>query len=266
MVVGVIGVGVIGGALLQALKLKSIPCHGFDRFKSEYQRPKNWDDVLLSDVIFVCVPTPTIARKQDLSSLGEVLSSLNDAAYSGVVAIRSTVLPGTTNSFIEKYPSLKIVHNPEFLTAANPLNDLLEQEAVIIGSHIEEYAMTVKLVWKLISPGVSVRWRNPIVSEVAKYMHNCFLAVKVSFFNDMYDVCESAGIDYVDALGMAQMIGQIGQGHTKVPGPDGFLGFGGACFPKDTSALSAWCLAMNIPAETLNGAIAGNLRRRRTTL
>lgn len=268
MRIGVIGVGVIGSALLEGLSLKGFEAVGVDKFKAKYQRPENWENLLKSEIVFVCVPTLTIDRMQDLTAVREVFSNLNEAAYQGVIALRCTVLPGTTDFLIDKYPNLKILHNPEFLTASNPLLDLMNQNAVLIGGRnctqfeMSESAEVLKRFWKEFSPGVPVRARLPVESEMAKYMHNCFLATKVSFFNDMYELCQKVGADYDEAINLAHMIGQIGKGHSKVPGPDGKIGWGGMCFIKDMDALSFFCELKGVPAETLHGAIRGNNRRR----
>ncbi len=269
MRIGIIGVGVIGGALFNVIKAKGLPVSGFDKFKAEYQRPECWDAVLGSDVAFICVPTRTVDKMQDLSEVMNVFSSLNEACFTGIAVLRSTVLPGTTDRLIAKYPNLRILHNPEFLTAANPERDLLKQPCVLIGGtdcdafNISEAALVLRSCWRLIGKAsLPVIARKPIETEMAKYIHNCFLATKVSFLNDMFEICEKLGASYDEAIDLAHTIGQVGEGHSKVPGPDGLVGYGGFCFPKDMNALSGWCEQHGVPAEVLNAAIRGNNRRR----
>jgi UDPglucose 6-dehydrogenase len=86
--------------------------------------------------------------------------------------------------------------------------------------------------------GVVAHYSDYKVTELAKYLHNCFLATKVAFMNEFYDVCQKLGADYDAVSGAAKSQGMIGLSHLMVPGPDGLRGFGGSCFPKDTSALA----------------------------
>lgn len=260
MKVGVIGVGVIGGALLKALTQKGFKAIGYDNQKQEYK--SNWRDLLESQLLFVCVPTLTVDRMQDLVPIHDVFWSLSDSNYQGVVVLRCTVLPGVTDSLIAKYPNLKVAHNPEFLTAKSPLQDLINQPAVLIGSQDKEIGDLVEKFWRLFDSTLLIKHGNPKETEIAKYVHNCFLATKVSLLNDFYEICGRAGVFFDHVMNLAHSIGQVGLGHSQVPGPDGKLGFGGMCFPKDTEALSFWCEVHGLPAETLNGAIKGNHRRR----
>lgn len=268
MKIGVIGVGVIGGALYSAAQDKGFEVVGYDKFKQGLNSDDNLNEVLKSDIAFVCVPTLTVDRMQDLEPVQNVFSTLSFREFKGVVCLRCTVLPGTTAMLKKKYSNLRVVHNPEFLTAAKPVEDLLKQPAVLLGSDSKDDAMVVAKFWKEFDSNVPVLLGQSTETELAKYAHNCFLAAKVSFFNDLYEICLSADVKYDAVMELAHAIGQIGRGHTRVPGPETdkagnpLFGFGGECFPKDTSALSFWCELKGIPAETLNGAIKGNNRRR----
>lgn len=258
MKTGVVGLGVVGGALFKALKQKGFEVYGYDKFKPEYQSL----DFLKADILFVCVPTPTESGRQDISCLHDVLSKLESENFAGIVVIKSTVLPGTTDELQKIYNRLTLASNPEFVTAASPLKGMIDQPAILIGTNDIEIAAKLKEFWKKFDVSIPTRTRPPKATELAKYMHNCFLATKVIFFNHMFDIAEKIGIPYTEAVSMAHMIGQIGEGHTKVPGPDGERGYGGMCFPKDMEALSGWCASQNIPTEVINGAISANQRMR----
>ena len=97
------------------------------------------------------------------------------------------------------------------------------------------------------------------VAEMVKYLTNSFLAVKVSFANEIYNICESLNIDYDKVTEYALYDDRLGQSHWAVPGPDGHLGFGGSCFPKDLNALMHLAHVLCIKANTIEGAWNTNL-------
>jgi UDPglucose 6-dehydrogenase len=259
MRVGIIGCGVIGGALRKACIAKDIDVVAYDPNKLGMQ-----DRSLIgsTDLVFLCLPTPTVNGTQLLVALDSTLKWLQEEKYQGPVVIRSTVLPGTTKSLQGEYPELKLAHCPEFLTAATPFEDLIKQPVVLVGACKPDVARDVMAFWQLFDKKIPVQVGLTNETEMAKYIHNCFLATKVSFFNDIYELCQSLGIKYKNAVGGAIAVGQIGKGHTNVPGPDGEGGYGGMCFPKDMNALAELCEQSEIHAETIRGAIEGNKRRR----
>ena len=99
-------------------------------------------------------------------------------------------------------------------------------------------------------------------AELTKYMNNCFLATKVSFLNEMKQISEKCGADWDVAIKGFLMDSRIGQSHYQVPGPDGKLGFGGHCLPKDINALKSFGESLGLNLNTLNGVINTNLEVR----
>jgi UDPglucose 6-dehydrogenase len=262
MKAGIIGTGVIGGALLEAFKQREIEVSTHDKFKGIAGWAHDFEGVLKSDLCFVCVPTPTVDGEQNLSALIDVLTTLAAESFTGVVVNRCTVLPGTTEKLMGRF-GLKVVHNPEFLTAARPLQDLLSQRVVHLGSSDQEALKKTEEFWSDEFYVTHVQSHDSATTtEMIKYMHNLFLATKVSFCNDMYEVCERLGVSYAKVREGAAWVGQIGSGHTSVPGPDGELGYGGMCFPKDMAAFEAFTKRQGLKLETISGAISGNKRRR----
>ena len=225
MKVGIVGCGVIGGALLKACQVKGIDVVGYDPNREGL---KDKEPILKTDLTFLCLPTPTVNGTQLLVALDSTLEWLESQKYAGAVVIRSTVLPGTVKALQGEY-DLKLVHCPEFLTAASPFEDLIKQPVVLVGSEHEWARALVHSFWKKFDRKTPVKlFKSPTETELAKYMHNCFLAVKVSFFNDMFELCRAlmkTGVvdqvmHYDAAVEGAVAVGQIGQGHTAVPGPD----------------------------------------------
>lgn len=258
MKVGIYGVGVVGGALAEALGDK-VPVATYDKFKAEHQ---DFAGVVTSDVLFLAVPTPTdLDGTQRLEAVEEAVTRLAEAKFRGVVLLKSTVLPGTTQRLAEA-TRLRLVHAPEFLTERNAKDDARRQRVHLFGGPVD-CRRAVEQLFRTMNPENEVHWFEQSSStELAKYAHNCFLAVKVGFFNDLYELCGRLGASYEAVRTGAVAIGQVGEGHTRVPGPDGSFGFGGMCFPKDTSALLAFATQLGVRMPVLEGTVRGNRARR----
>lgn len=256
MIIGVIGMGVVGKAVYQAFSEK-FEVLAYD-INGKYN---NVDEMCKCSVIFVCVPTPTIRGKQDISSLKSVMEDLKAIKFDGVVCIKCTILPGTCEQLKSSY-KLKITHNPEFLTAANPYEDFMNQKSVLISGDVEDIQLIGWVYGSILPKAQLVMLFDTKVTETAKYIHNCFLATKVSFMNDMFEMCQNIGIAYDLTIGAAISQGAIGQTHTKVPGPDGKFGFGLACFPKDVTALLDFAKKNEINLPVLEAAWIVNKTRR----
>lgn len=261
MKVGLVGCGVIGDALRRACVAKGIDIVVYDKFKDGMNDPAA---ILETSMVFLCLPTPTVAGKQVLNALEDTFKWLDGEKYQGAIVVRSTVLPGTTEALQDSFPHLRLAHCPEFLTAATPFEDLVKQTVILVGASDQVTRQEVTAFWREFDKKTPIEtFSSPTESEMAKYIHNCFLATKVSFFNDIYELCKSVSVSYNDALRGALAVGQIGKGHTAVPGPDGELGYGGMCFPKDMNAMADLCEQSEVHAETIRGAVEGNKRRRK---
>jgi UDPglucose 6-dehydrogenase len=261
MRIGVIGHGVVGGALAKGFSQLGHKVFVYDKHKPAFLETAH----LFSTVaIFICVPTPTDTNgQQDLSAIDETFQMLKTRAYDGVIVVKSTVLPGTTVRLADKYGFRRVVHNPEFLTAASPFEDFMNlRSEVLIGGIDGDAGFVVVDIYKQAGFQEIVYAPSPLVTEMAKYMHNLFLAAKVTWCNEMAEACEKLGIRYDTCISLAIGAGGIGRGHTKVPGPDGQLGYGGMCFPKDTKAFLNFATQMGLPMEMLRATITGNTRRR----
>lgn len=267
--IGVIGCGVVGEAVLRGFRERSTDVLGYDKYK---RNPKSPDPTALmydqlyemiekAGIIFICVPTATNSDgSQDLTPLEETFELLSRRQYRGVVCVKSTVVPGTTRKLAERYQITRYAHNPEFLTAARPYEDFMNQPAVVIGG---PEADQVARAYEDAAFTPTIPLETSEMSEMAKYMHNLFLATKVTFFNEMYEHCQAFGIDYQAALGGALAIGQIGKGHTRVPGPDGKgVGFGGMCFIKDSTAFVYQAKEVGLFSEILRAVDTKNRRLR----
>tara|TARA_X000000368_G_scaffold290505_1_gene230822 strand:+ start:2417 stop:3262 length:846 start_codon:yes stop_codon:yes gene_type:complete len=188
------------------------------------------------DILFICVPTPMNADGScNLEIVETVLTDINDCKNS-ICIIKSTITPGSSTYFEKKFKNLKIYFNPEFLTEANFIEDFKNQTQIIIGSSDKNFNLIEK-IYQLSLPNAKIIKCNFEEAEMVKYFINTFLAVKVSYANELFNLCNKMNIDYKKVSEIAQHDDRLGSSHFKVPGPDGKFGFGGSCFPKDINSL-----------------------------
>jgi UDPglucose 6-dehydrogenase len=151
------------------------------------------------------------------------------------IVVKSTIPPTTTEKWNKKYKT-NIVFNPEFLTERNAVSDYQNQNRIILGGP-KKTTTQLKQVFSKVFPKASIIKTDSTHAEMVKYLTNTFLSVKVSFANEIYQLCEKIGIDYDKVVEYSIYDGRLGYSHWGVPGHDGDFGFGGHCFPKDLSAL-----------------------------
>ena len=202
----------------------------------------DYDDLIMFNlqITFVCVPTPPDADgNQDNTIIESVFAELARLRYKGVVVLKSTVQPGNIKAMFSKFKDLNIVYNPEFLTEANAKNDFVNPPFQILGGSWEDTTIVERAYNNYSNVKVCATYKvDPVTASLLKYTINSFLAMKVTFFNELNAVFENAGTSdtwntFTDILAQEP---RMGTSHMKVPGPDGKRGFGGNCFPKDTSA------------------------------
>jgi UDPglucose 6-dehydrogenase len=224
-------------------------------------------------IYFVCVPTPMFEDgSADLSIVESVLNELANAdglpSQHRIAVVKSTVPPGSTERWNKSFAltPLRVVFNPEFLTEANALDDMREQNRIVLGGprpHINR----VKQVFQTAFPKVPLIKTSSTTAEMVKYVTNCFLATKVAFANEMSQVCEALDhqgldIDYDKVVEYAKRDERLGQSHWAVPGPDGMRGFSGSCFPKDMNSLMFISRQLGIEPSVMAGAWKKNLEVR----
>lgn len=303
MSVAVIGQGFVGGSLTTVLSERFENVFVFDKAgitvpggiseititNGEKVKPSSVSEFvsaceatkMFSGIFFVCVPTPMKKDgSADISIVESVISEIHSAPHNWeaphrVVVLKSTVPPGTTDMFNKKYekgwPGLTVVFNPEFLTEANALNDMRNQDRIILGGprpHINK----VKELFQQRFPNVKIIKTSAATAEVVKYMTNCYLAVKVSFANEFYQICEALddkghNVDYDKVVEYATNDKRLGTSHWAVPGPvpvEGkyIPGFGGSCFPKDINAIISLAKSLDIEPKVMIAAWEKNLEVR----
>ena len=201
------------------------------------------DDINQADIIFVCVPTPR--GENGSARINAVADALGAIIGNKVVVIKSTVPPGTTEYFQEKYPQHKILFNPEFLTERQAWEDFIKPDRQIVGfteASIDAAHAVLSLLPKapFMSPW-GINTYRPIKitateAEIIKYGGNVYFSRKVTFANALAALAEHHEVNYDNIrVGMAADY-RIGDSHLDVT-HGGYRGFGGYCFPKDVNAL-----------------------------
>ena len=202
-------------------------------FYDKHKEIGSFQELNKADIFFVCLPTPFIEKnnKFDDSAIQEVLEKIKGEK---IIIIRSTVLPGSTENYQKKFPRHKFLMNPEFLRAKTAIQDYLNPERQIMGV-TEQSKETAKSILSFLPKAPFEKIVRATEAEMIKYFSNLFLANRVIFANQMYDICQKIGIDYETVKEYAGLDSRIGQSHFGIF-TDGYRGYGGACLPKDTRA------------------------------
>ena len=235
MNIGIIGQGFVGNAIYQKFK----KYHNVLTFDLDKSKCNSTEDMVMtqSEIIFVCLPTP---MNQDgscnIDIVEGVISKLNEN-YNSIVVIKSTIPPGTTDMLNSKYTNIDVVFNPEFLTEANAVDDFENQTRIILGGSNKSTTKLKHVYSSIFRKTSKIIKTDAKTAELVKYVTNCFLATKVSFANEIYQLCNGLNLDYDKVIEYATYDERLGLSHWGVPGPDGDFGYGGHCFPKDLQAL-----------------------------
>jgi UDPglucose 6-dehydrogenase len=263
--IGIVGNGFVGSAISAGFLLSVDDVLIYDKNPDKSINTLE-ETVNGSDVIFVSVPTPmrnVRGGKISLEIMDSVIDEISQVSTrsDNVIVIKSTVVPGTVERYIKKYPDLNIVFNPEFLTERAARLDFINSARVVLGGEKKNVDLVEEL-YRCRFPHVKVIKTDPASAQFIKYMANCFFSVKVSFMNEMYQACEKMGGCWGDILNGFISDGRIGNSHIDVPGHDGSLGFGGKCFPKDLNAFIYFFESIGVEPELMKAAWNKNLEVR----
>jgi len=252
--VGIIGNGFVGESQAFAFSpTAEVRIYDIDPLRTTHTK----NEIDQCDFIFVCVPTP---MKKDGSQDSTFIERVFDNAVEGpIYVIKSTILPGTTRELQHKYPKLKIVFSPEFLTERTAKLDMLTQSRIVLGGDKEGLTSKVRDLFEQRFKNKHIIETNSVTAELVKYMNNTFFATKVSILNEFKLLAEKVGADWDKALYGFSSDGRIGDSHLHVPGPDGKLGYGGTCFPKDVNALISLAKKLDTPLYSIEGGWKTNL-------
>ena len=245
-VIGIMGLGIVGDAAHHYFASRGDSLRLFD----PYRGLGSDDAINEADLIFVCVPTPYRPGVGfDSTALEDAVSRLRG---SKVIVIKSTVLPGTTEAYQARYSQHCFLFNPEFLREAHAREDFVEPDRQMVGytaqsRHLAESVMSLLPA----APYTQVTLARE--AEMAKYMTNSFLALKVTFANELYDLCTALEIDYEIVREAVAADARIGPSHLGVF-DGGYRGYGGKCLPKDTKALLDLGERLRVPLRLVRTA------------
>jgi len=252
--IGIIGYGFVGSAIANVFEF------GVELVIMDPAKGHNatYKDLKECSGIFVCVPTPQDDDGTcDTSILEEILDNLYTCRYQGVIISKCTAPPDQYDLWNLQHPNL--VHAPEFLTAANAKRDYMNGKFAFVGGRVPAYIREAERIIRASQTSLeTVIHCTAGEAAMAKYTINTFIATKVVFMNEIQELCSKTGVDYNKIAYMVAQDRRIGSSHMQVPGPDGAYGFGGACFPKDTSALLKYAEQNDSVMNVLDAAVKKN--------
>lgn len=270
--IGICGFGFVGNAIYSFFKDRYIKCSytnilNYNKYYnvSIYDKYKNINDfniLLNKDIIYICLPTnySENSKTYDMSEIDKTLFLLNENNYKGIILIKSTVLPLYCTTINLLYPKLKIIHNPEFLSANTAVVDFATQYHIVLGFTPQSSTCITYIYefYKILFPQAYISITDSISSSMMKLACNSFYATKIQFFTEIFLLCNKLNINYEIVKDLMLKNGWINPMHTRVPGNDNMISFGGACLPKDISALNQFMKKNN----TMNGVLDGVINER----
>lgn len=266
--------GFVGRACYQTfsqIKSSEWKILGYDLIKEKC--PNTKEECLRADLHFVCVPTPMIKETGQCETgiVACVVEEIKKANINSWVVVKSTVTPGFTR--MQNIYFDRVVFNPEFLTEINYLEDFRELSYQIIGTDNEsdfyETCCLIELYEQCFVEGLMKSdhyFTTPSnEAEMIKLTRNCYLATRISFFNEIKQVCDKVdhGIDFDSMVELAGLDPRVGGHFNKVPGPDGDYGWGLSCFPKDLNNFMHLAKSYGIKPEVCMGVWNKNLEVRK---
>jgi UDPglucose 6-dehydrogenase len=270
MKIAIIGLGCVGKAMFDSFIKKNMKLNYnifvYDKYKDN--GIGNIENCIKTDIVFLCLPTKYSNKLKEYNKLSiyntcEYLSKNN---YVGLVVIRSTIEPETCDNISKKYKNLNIVHNPEFLSAKTAFYDFHNQKNIIIGKTKNCHDKKIKYIenfYNKLYPKANIIMCSAIESESMKIFCNAFYSIKIQFFTELYLLCQKNRCNFNKIVNLMLINNWINPMHTKVPGNDGKISYGGSCFPKDTNALNSYMKKYNSLNRVLDSTIKERNRLRK---
>ena len=254
--VGIIGNGFVGESQAFAFSpISEVRIYDIDPMRSTH----TLEDIFECDFVFVCVPTPM--RHDGSQDISYIENVFNQVKQGPIYIIKSTILPGTTKKLSNTYSNLDIIFSPEFLTERTAKLDMMTQARIILGGDTKLTKQVEDLFARRFMNRHFIH-TDSTTAELIKYMNNTFFATKVSIMNEFKRLATALDANWNDALYGFAADGRIGDSHLHVPGPDGRMGYGGTCFPKDVNALVTLGKQLGTPMNTIEAGWKTNLEVR----
>jgi UDPglucose 6-dehydrogenase len=253
MLIGIVGHGVVGKAIDCALSSIGHTVKWYDKFISN---SSSLEELVAAECIFICVPTDTVNGICDITNVTGTILALDTLNYNGLIIIKSTVIPGTTQHFINQFPHLKISFVPEFLREDRALCDFMSPTNTLIVGTLS--ATDFELITTLHKPFSQTSVKiTPTEAEVVKYFSNNFNALRIVFANTYYEVCNLLGADYSKVLESAVTLSSIGN-DSYLKCNKNLRGYKGRCLPKDIESFNMFVKSMGLPSSVLEAVIKDN--------
>ncbi len=230
MKIGIIGYGVVGKAISKGFKNL-----GHEVLIHDIKHKTKINDLINVEIIYLCVPSPSTNKgKCDTRIVEKCINDLNSLDYRGIIAIKSTVEPGTTEKFIKKFKKLQICFVPEFLRERCAAEDFIKNHDLLaIGSKSKKIITKIKKSHGNYPKKVSIL--SPSEAEILKYFSNSFNAMKIIFANNFYEICQNKNANYDSILN--SYINRESNPKDYLNVNEELRGYGGVCLPKDVKAL-----------------------------
>lgn len=259
MKIGIIGLGIVGSAVKHGLEKL-----GHKVSVHDIKLDTRIEDVAETEIVYLCVPTPPDGDgKCDTTIIEAVTAELIEKHnYEGIIALKSTVAPGTTARLQEKHQNPKICHVPEFLRERVAISDFTDNhDLCVIGTQSAEVFERVKE-----SHGYFPRrfvQLSPTEAEISKYFNNVYNAMLITFANAFYELCRN--YEDVDYTRIKTAMVQRDHIYNKyLDCNENLRGFGGMCLPKDTSAIRALAAEMGLPIKLFEALVEDNKKYKTT--
>lgn len=231
MEIGIIGLGAVGSAVKRGFEYIGHNVVGYD-IKTESTKIQ---DVLDTEIVYVCVGTPSNEDGScNIDSVLDVVHNLNNLNYNGIIVIKSTVTPGTTNNLVVKYSDKKIAFVPEFLRERCAYEDFINNHNVLVVG-TEDIHVYNKIVESHGNLPKNVSQLTIIEAELVKYFSNTYKATKITFANSFHKLSNELDANYTKIKNTFLLHGVTEGEYLDVN--DEFGGFAGMCLPKDIKAI-----------------------------
>ena len=257
MKIGIIGIGAVGSANKEGFEYL-----GHEISVHDVKLGTEIADVVETEINFLCVPTPSAEDGEcDTSIVESVIKELADINYKGIIAIRSTAVPGFTQRMIDTHKNLAICFVPEFLRERCAADDFIHNHKLLaVGTHdIWVYRKVVRAHGNLPE---HTEHLTPTEAEVLKYYNNVYASLRVTFANVMFEICEKLNCDYTTIKNTYIKTGKAVDMYLDVT--ESLRGYGGMCLPKDTKALASLIEKLDIDLDLIKTIDADNSKFKRT--
>ena len=256
---------------IEALRSGAVPFHEpglgelLERNRERLTFTLDVADLAPCEILFVCVGTPpTYSGDADLSAIWTVVDELPPPEERSLLVMKSTVPVGTGEKVRAALEARGLAHvgyvsNPEFLAEGTAVRDFMEPDRVVVGAYAEADAEIVSALYEPLSAPIV---RTDVASaEMIKLAANAFLMTRISFINEIANVCEATGADVVEVARGMGLDSRIGPKFLQAG-----IGFGGSCFPKDVTALKQLAANTGYHFQLLNAVIEVNELQKRRVL